>query len=169
MSNWSRQPNRVLCFTVPVVAELSGGSDRLAKLAEYGQEWIKKHPFIDQDLYQRSLIKWTTKGLVLDVIFYPAMGVDPYTITAEFTVVIVDAAKRLKLCLMPAEIRTEAPRSTSIPADFLDAIDLSDLNPSPELTARAGIKFTTSKAVWTKIRKSFRNTSIRKYLTNNPK
>ena len=130
-------------FSVPVVAELSGGTDRLAKLAEYAKEWMKKHPFIDQDLSQKSLIQWSGNGLVLDVKFYAAIGANAYNITAEFTVVLLDAAKRLKLCLMPAQIRTDAPTSATIQGDLLEAVDFSDLNPSPELTARAGIESKT--------------------------
>ena len=140
MSNWSRRPNKCCQFRVPVVAELSGGTDRLALLAKYMKDWIKLHPSIDQGCYKKSMIKWTSKGLVLDVIFYPAMGGNANTLKAEFTVVLLDAAKRLNLCLMPAEIRASAPWSKSANYEFLDAIDLSDLNPSPELTERAGIK-----------------------------
>jgi len=138
MSNLSRRPSMCVSFTVPVVAELSGGTDRLAKLAEYAKEWMKKHPFIDQSLTQKAMIKWSGDGLVLDVMFYSTVGSNHNNTTAEFTVVLLDAAKRLKLCLMPAQIRTHAPGSTSMEGDILEAVDLSDLNPSPELTARAG-------------------------------
>ena len=127
-------------FTVPVVAELSGGTDRLAKLAEYAKEWMKKHPFIDQSLTQKAMIKWSGDGLVLDVMFYSTVGSNHNNTTAEFTVVLLDAAKRLNLCLMPAEIRATAPWSTSADYEFVDAVDFSDLNPSPELSARAGFK-----------------------------
>ena len=127
-------------FRIPVVAELSGGTDRLAKLADYTKDWMKRHPSIDQDCYKKSLVKWTSKGLVLDVIFYPAMGGNANALKAEFTVVLLDAAKRLNLCLMPAEIRATAPWSTSADYEFVDAVDFSDLNPSPELSARAGFK-----------------------------
>eukprot|EP00956_Cyclotella_meneghiniana_P010622 scaffold14784_cov26-Cyclotella_meneghiniana.AAC.1 len=138
MSNLSRRPSMCVSFTLPVVAELSGGTDRLAKLAEYAKEWMKKHPFIDQSLTQKALLKWSGDGLVLDVMFYSTVGSSHNNTTAEFTVVLLDAAKRLKLCLMPAQIRTHAPGSTSMEGDILEAVDLSDLNPSPELTARAG-------------------------------
>ena len=140
MTNMSRRPSTCVGLSVPVVAELSGGTDRLAKLAVYAKEWMKKHPFIDQDLSQHALIQWSGDGLVLDVKFYAAVGANAYNITAEFTVVLLDAAKRLKLCLMPAQIRTDAPTSATIQGDLLEAVDFSDLNPSPELTARAGIE-----------------------------
>ena len=145
MTNMSRRPSMCVSFSVPVVAELSGGTDRLAKLAEYAKVWMEKHPFIDQDLSQKSLIKWSGDGLALDVKFYAAVGSNAFNITAEFTVVLLDAAKRLKLCLMQAQIRTAAPMSDNMQGDLLEAVDFSDLNPSPELTARAGLESKVKK------------------------
>ena len=56
--NWTRRPNKGFHFVFPVVPELSGGADRLAKLAEFVREWLKAHPSIDQEGYQLSVIKW---------------------------------------------------------------------------------------------------------------
>ena len=121
MQNWARRPNKHAHFIIPVVPELSGGADRLAKLADYCGDWIRKHPFIDQDGYQKSVIKWVKDdGLVLEAIFFPAKGGKARKIRAEFVTMILEAAKRLNLCLMPAEVRTSTPWSVeeSCDSDF---------------------------------------------------
>jgi small-conductance mechanosensitive channel len=141
VQNWSRRPNKDAHFIIPIVPEFSGGVDKPAKLAKYAGEWIKEHPFIDQEGYQKSVIKWSDeKGLILEAIFFPALGGKARQIRAEFVVMILDAAKRLGLCLLPAEIRTSSawPEPTESDTD-LD-VDLKDLDPSPELTERAGFK-----------------------------
>ena len=142
LQNWSRRPNKHAHFIIPVVPELSGGADRLAKLAEYAGQWMKEHPDIDQDLYQKSVIKWVKDdGLVLEAVFYPTIGSKTRQIRSEFLVMALDAAKRLNLCLMPAEVRTSSPWSDSREKEeHLEAADFHDLHPSPELTERAGFK-----------------------------
>jgi hypothetical protein len=142
VQNWSRRPNKDAHFIIPIVPEFSGGVDKPAKLAKYAGEWIKEHPFIDQKGYQKSVIKWSEKkGLILEAIFYPAIGGKARRIRAEFVVMILDAAKRLDICLLPAEIRTSSAWADSTESDScLDDVDLKDLDPSPELTERAGFK-----------------------------
>lgn len=143
IQNWARRPNKHAHFIISVVPELSGGADRLAKLAKYSYEWIQKHPFIDQEGYQKSVIKWTEHGLVLEVIFYPSKGGSANQIRAEFVTMVLAAAKRLNLCLMPAEVRTtSSPWSVSPDSDdhIIESIDFTDLHPSPDLTERAGFK-----------------------------
>ena len=70
------------------------------------------------------------------MIFFPERGQKARVIRSEFIVMILDAAKRFNLCLMPAEVRSSTPWNEDIIA--LDGLD--DLLPSPELTKRAGYK-----------------------------
>ena len=159
ISNWSRRPAKLCHFVIPIVPELSGGADRLAQLARFAREWIDGHSRIDQGGYKKACVKISDHLLVLEAIFYPAIGEKARELRAEFTVMIMAAAKRFNLCLMPAEVRTSSPWPTtdtpkqeaSEDADDgsaaslssssdLDDVNLDDLMPSPGLTIRSGHK-----------------------------
>lgn len=139
MHNWSRRPSKLVHITIPIVAEISGGGDRAAKLAEFAGRWLKAHASVDTKEYHKSVIKMSSeRGLVLECIFYPVRGAKSKQIKAEFAVMVLDAAKRLGLCLMPAEVRRSTPWSDE--EDGYTGMELDDLMPSSELTERAGYK-----------------------------
>ena len=143
MHNWSRRPAKSIHFIIPIVPALSGGADRLAKLAEFAGRWVKAHGSIDQESYQKSAIKLTTThGLCLEVIFFPARGEKARQIRSEFIVFVLEAAKRFKLCLMRAEVRSSSPWPDAQNGEEggYENTDLTDLLPSQELTKRAGYK-----------------------------
>lgn len=145
MHNWSRRPTKHAHYIIPVVPELStGGCDCLAKLAKIAGEWVKAHPGIDQNNYQKSVIKLSSEnGLVLEVIFYPALGEKARRIRSEFVIFILNAAQRYNICLMKAEVRSSSPwPDVQANGDtFVDDEDaLDDLFPSSQLTERAGFK-----------------------------
>jgi hypothetical protein len=138
--NWTRRPNKGAHFIIPVVPELSGGSDRVLKLTRFAAKWMKSHPSVDQSLYQKARIKFTrTKGLILEAIFYPVNDASAHQLRGEFAVMIVDAAKRLNICLLPAEIRNSSAWHDDS-NNHWENVDLSDLNPSPEFTERVSFK-----------------------------
>lgn len=144
MHNWSRRPTKHAHFVIPVVPELStGGADRLAKLAKIAGEWVKAHPGINQSGYQKSIIKLSSEiGLVLEVIFFPAIGEKASQIRSEFVVFILNAAQRYNICLMKAEVRSSSPwPDVQAKSDtFVDDDMFDDLFPSSQLTERAGFK-----------------------------
>jgi len=143
MHNWSRRPAKSIYILIPIVPELSGGADRVAMLAEFAGRWLKAHTSIDQESYQKSALKLSsTDGLCLEVTFFPVRGAKTRQIRSEFIVMILDAAKRFKLCLMRAEVRSSSPWPGAQNGDEeeYEKIDLTDLLPSKELTTRAGYK-----------------------------
>jgi small-conductance mechanosensitive channel len=106
VANWSRRPAKVCRFRLQVVPGLKDGAASLAKLAKFCRNWLEKHTGIDQNKYQKSVIKMASQDTVplLEVIFYPKVGVSASNLRSEFTFMIMDATKRLDICLMPAEV-----------------------------------------------------------------
>lgn len=154
--NWSRRPSKLIRFELAVVPSLSGGADRLAILSKFVLDWIAKHPKIDQSLYNKCAIKFRNASAqpFLEVIFYPLVGQKSRVVRAEFTVMIMDACKRLDICLLPTEVRTGTAwpvESKNEVQDIANAArlqeeegdelvpDLSDLMPSEALTKRSGL------------------------------
>jgi small-conductance mechanosensitive channel len=152
--NWSRRPSKLIRFELAVVPSLSGGADRLATLSKFVLDWIAKHPKIDQQLYSKCALKIRSETAqpFLEIIFYPLVGEKARPIRAEFTVMIMDACKRLDICLVPAEVRMASawPVEFSEVQDIATASarlqeeedmgpDLSDLMPSEALTKRSGL------------------------------
>ena len=141
---------------IAVVPSLSGGADRLATLSKFVLDWIAMYPKIDQTLYSKCALKLRTATAqpFLEVIFYPLVGQKARPLRAEFTVMIMDACKRLDICLLPTEVRTATAwpvESKNEAQDIANAArlqeeeedelvpDLSDLMPSEALTKRSGL------------------------------
>mmetsp|Transcript_40304 Transcript_40304/g.94706 ORF Transcript_40304/g.94706 Transcript_40304/m.94706 type:complete len:315 (-) Transcript_40304:222-1166(-) len=142
LHNWTRRQNNHAYFKIRVVPELSGGADRLAKLATFSMDWIKAHPDIDQDQYKKSAVNYRETGVFLQVIFYPVIVTNAHRLRAEFSVMILDLARRLNLCLMPAEVRRSFPWENDDEnlVKYGEDMDFSDLLPCSDLTLRAGYK-----------------------------
>lgn len=146
ISNWTRRPSKVCRVVMTVEPGLSRGAAGLAALAKFTVGWMKRHPDIDQENYLKAALKMTELGQpLMEVIFYPKIGSKLRPVRAELVVMLMDASKRLNLCLMPAERRPTTSWSTDNPTaadedDEDDDIDLSDLFPSSRLTRRAGQK-----------------------------
>jgi small-conductance mechanosensitive channel len=156
IANWSRRPSKQVHIKLSVVPTLSGGAAPLAALSKFARKWIEEHPDIDQQTYSKSVLKLSESGQpYLEAIFYPRVGKKSREMRAEFIVMLLDASKRLNLCLLPAEVRTSTPwpdladsatMETEESFDSETDLDYLDLLPSRELTRRAGFNPKPKKA-----------------------
>ena len=106
ISNWSRRPGKLFSFRLKVSMNHRDGAQPLATLAKFTREWIDTHPEIEQTDYKKACIKLSEgMGLNLEIMFYNKVGANKHRLRSEFVVMIMEASKRLGLCLIPAELR----------------------------------------------------------------
>ena len=117
VANWSRRPAKQCFFQLQIAPSLSGGAVHAAQLAKFVRNWIKAHEMIDLNTYSKADVKLGAgRGQVLEVIFYPKVGAKRKILRTEFIVMLMDAAQRLGLCILPVEIRTSTAWP-NVPAD----------------------------------------------------
>jgi hypothetical protein len=84
-------------------------------LAKFVRSWIDANPLVDQTQCKKAVAKLDgDNGPNIQAIFYPTAQANVYALRTEFLVMIMDAANRLGLVLVPIEIRLE---QESLPGD----------------------------------------------------
>jgi small-conductance mechanosensitive channel len=107
--NWTRRLTRHCNFTLNVQPKSTAVStaESVASLAKFVRKWIDANPLVDQKGYKLAIAKLGYEGLNISAIFYPNAKADVYILNTEFLIMIMDAANRLGLVLVPIEIRLD--------------------------------------------------------------
>lgn len=125
IQNWTRRPTKTVLLNIGISTR--SPLKKVQRLQEFGKNWIKGSPDIQQDNYQKCHITSTSNGYNIEIIFFPMVGVSHRQIRQKFLIAFMEAAQRLNVPFVPLQIMQ----------NFCEDVDLAGVEAMSEATAVA--------------------------------
>ncbi|CAB9504850.1 expressed unknown protein [Seminavis robusta] len=109
--NWSRRPSKMISCTVTFnITHGAGGPARVSALRTFIKNWVKKHQDIEQKLYSKVALEVNSEGQAeIEIVCYHNVTASSKKVKAEIGIMIMEAAKRMQLCLVHPLLLSKEP------------------------------------------------------------
>lgn len=133
LSNWSRRPSKPIHLKMVIIPSIGGGVDKFPKLMEFIRQWMRAHPDIAHNDYQKVGITFGGYGEAFLAVKCIVTDVDEGgKVRNDLTITIMKACHRMNIMLIdPGHADWKLNEDLDLNANDQNRLDdLDDLMPT---------------------------------------